>query len=47
MTLTPSRYFVNDVDEIRSIQDPNAYFHYFINRNERVNDRQRFYFNGK
>ena len=41
------RYFVNDEDEIRSIENPNAYFKYFVNKNQRVNDRQRFCFNGK
>ncbi|KAH7316708.1 Arb2 domain-containing protein [Stachybotrys elegans] len=37
-------YFVNDEDEIRSLEDPNLYFKFFINRNSRVNDRQRFHF---
>ncbi|KFZ01189.1 hypothetical protein V501_10164 [Pseudogymnoascus sp. VKM F-4519 (FW-2642)] len=34
-------YFVNDDDEIRSIENPKYYFKYFINRTERYNERQR------
>ena len=34
-------YFVNDKDEIRSIENPKFYFKYFINRTERYNERQR------
>ncbi|KFY10853.1 hypothetical protein V491_07444, partial [Pseudogymnoascus sp. VKM F-3775] len=34
-------YFINDEDEIRSIENPKYYFKYFINRNERYNERQR------
>ncbi|KFY47638.1 hypothetical protein V496_10509, partial [Pseudogymnoascus sp. VKM F-4515 (FW-2607)] len=34
-------YFVNDEDEIRSIENPKYYFKYFINRTERYNERQR------
>lgn len=41
-----SRYFVNDIDEIRNIDDPNKYFKYFITKNTRWNDRQRFAMNG-
>ncbi|TDZ61959.1 hypothetical protein CTRI78_v003999 [Colletotrichum trifolii] len=40
-------YFINDEDEIRNIDEPNAYFKYFLSKNTRVNDRQRFHFNGK
>ncbi|OBT51777.1 hypothetical protein VE04_06414, partial [Pseudogymnoascus sp. 24MN13] len=36
-----SCYFVNDDDEIRSIENPKYYFKYFINRTERYNERQR------
>ncbi|KAL6923347.1 hypothetical protein FSST1_000621 [Fusarium sambucinum] len=35
-------YFVNDQDEVRLIKDPDYYFKFHINRNSRVNDRQRF-----
>lgn len=39
-------YFIQpETDEIRSIANPNFYFHYFRNKNERHNDRQRFAFN--
>ncbi|OIW31142.1 hypothetical protein CONLIGDRAFT_643152 [Coniochaeta ligniaria NRRL 30616] len=38
-------YFVNSIDEIRNISDPNMYFKYFISKNERWNDRQRFAMN--
>ncbi|KAI1379728.1 Arb2 domain-containing protein [Hypoxylon crocopeplum] len=38
-------YFINEVDEVRSIENPNNYFKYFISRNPRWNDRQRFAFN--
>lgn len=41
------RYFVNDVDEIRAIDNPDYYFKFFINRNLRINMRQRFEFNCK
>jgi hypothetical protein len=41
-----SSYFVNDVDEIRSIQNPDYYFKYFLTKNERWNERQRFAMNG-
>ncbi|KAJ4324002.1 hypothetical protein N0V84_004096 [Fusarium piperis] len=37
-------YFVNDEDEIRSIEDPDCYFQFFISKNMRVNERQRFHF---
>ncbi|KAF7547634.1 hypothetical protein G7046_g8943 [Stylonectria norvegica] len=38
-------YFVNDDDEVRSIENPDCYFKYFINRNLRINERLRFEFN--
>ncbi|KAK1585308.1 Arb2 domain-containing protein [Colletotrichum navitas] len=38
-------YFVNDQDEIRNIENPNYYFKYYLTKNGRVNDRQRFHFN--
>ncbi|KAI1809898.1 Arb2 domain-containing protein [Poronia punctata] len=38
-------YFINKDDEIRSIANEDNYFHYFIDRNERVCNRQRFCFN--
>ncbi len=39
-------YFINDEDEIRSVNDPNSYFKYFLTKNQRWNDRQRFAMNG-
>ncbi|KHO01379.1 uncharacterized protein MAM_00380 [Metarhizium album ARSEF 1941] len=39
-----SRYFVDDSDEIRSIEDPKQYFKFFLNKNARINQRQRFAF---
>ncbi|PNY22895.1 Arb2 domain-containing protein [Tolypocladium capitatum] len=38
-------YFINDEDEIRSTEDPDCYFKFFLNRNPRINERQRFAFN--
>ncbi|KAI0379085.1 Arb2 domain-containing protein [Hypomontagnella monticulosa] len=38
-------YFVNDDDEIRSIENPDTYFHFFLSRNQRWNDRQRYCMN--
>ncbi|KAI1779321.1 Arb2 domain-containing protein [Hypoxylon cercidicola] len=38
-------YFINEEDEIRSIENPDNYFKYFISRNSRWNDRQRFAMN--
>lgn len=38
-------YYVNEIDEIRSITNPKFYFKYFLTKNERHNDRQRFAFN--
>ncbi|ROT35413.1 hypothetical protein SODALDRAFT_65459 [Sodiomyces alkalinus F11] len=38
-------YFINEDDEIRSIADPDRYFHFFIDKNQRINYRQRFHFN--
>ncbi|KAL2136014.1 hypothetical protein VTI74DRAFT_5901 [Chaetomium olivicolor] len=38
-------YFVNDIDEIRSIDNPDYYFKYYLTKNTRWNDRQRFAFN--
>ncbi|KAI3529048.1 Arb2 domain-containing protein [Colletotrichum filicis] len=40
-----SCYFVNDQDEIRNIKEPEYYFKYYLTKNGRVNDRQRFHFN--
>lgn len=37
-------YFVNDEDEIRCIESPDHYFKFFIDRNDRINQRQRFVF---
>ncbi|KAK7433234.1 hypothetical protein QQZ08_000170 [Neonectria magnoliae] len=39
-------YFVNEDDEIRLIENPDYYFKFFTSRNMRVNERQRFAFNG-
>lgn len=41
------RYFVNEDDEIRSIEDPKSYFKFFLYKNERYNERQRFAMNGR
>ncbi|KAI4864847.1 Arb2 domain-containing protein [Hypoxylon rubiginosum] len=38
-------YFINEDDEVRSIQNPDNYFKYFLSRNPRWNDRQRFAIN--
>ncbi|OHE99823.1 Arb2 domain-containing protein [Colletotrichum orchidophilum] len=38
-------YFINDQDEIRNIREPDYYFKYYLTKNGRVNDRQRFHFN--
>ncbi|KAI1749270.1 Arb2 domain-containing protein [Xylaria castorea] len=38
-------YFINKDDEVRSIEDEDNYFKYFISRNMRVCDRQRFAMN--
>ncbi|KAL7818263.1 Arb2 domain-containing protein [Trichoderma gracile] len=38
-------YFVNEDDEIRSVENPDNYFNFFINRNPRICARQRFAFN--
>ncbi|RYP77712.1 hypothetical protein DL769_003332 [Monosporascus sp. CRB-8-3] len=38
-------YFINEDDEVRSIENPDCYFKYFLSRNERYNERQRFAMN--
>ncbi|KAK4447495.1 Arb2 domain-containing protein [Podospora aff. communis PSN243] len=38
-------YFINNDDEVRSIEDPDCYFKYYTTKNERWNDRQSFAFN--
>ncbi|RYP13594.1 hypothetical protein DL767_010666 [Monosporascus sp. MG133] len=38
-------YFINEDDEVRSIENPNYYFKYFLTRNGRYNERQRFAMN--
>lgn len=38
---------MNDIDEIRSIEDPDSYFKYFLTKNERWNERQCFAMDGK
>ncbi|KAK0716912.1 Arb2 domain-containing protein [Lasiosphaeria miniovina] len=43
--LTELGYFVNDVDEIRSLEDPDYYAKFFFTKNERWNERQRFALN--
>ncbi|RFU79833.1 hypothetical protein TARUN_2428 [Trichoderma arundinaceum] len=37
-------YFVNDQDEVRSIENPDNYFKFFLDRNPRICARQRFEF---
>ncbi|KAL7948493.1 Arb2 domain-containing protein [Trichoderma barbatum] len=38
-------YYINDQDEIRSLENPDNYFKFFIDRNPRICARQRFAFN--
>ncbi|KAI0838293.1 Arb2 domain-containing protein [Hypoxylon sp. FL0890] len=38
-------YFINKDDEVRAIDNPDNYFKYFLSRNPRWNDRQRFAMN--
>ncbi|KAK6189631.1 hypothetical protein LQW54_013074 [Pestalotiopsis sp. IQ-011] len=38
-------YFVNETDEIRSIENPDNYFKFHIDKNDRHNERQRFAMN--
>ncbi|KAI2462804.1 Arb2 domain-containing protein [Annulohypoxylon bovei var. microspora] len=38
-------YFINEVDEVRAIDKPENYFKFFLNRNPRWNERQRFAMN--
>ncbi|KAG9242038.1 Arb2 domain-containing protein [Calycina marina] len=40
-TLKGLGYFINAKDEIRSIENPKAYFKYFLTKNARFNDLQR------
>ncbi|KAK4136941.1 hypothetical protein BT67DRAFT_398629 [Trichocladium antarcticum] len=44
-TLKELGYFINEDDEIRSLEDPDNYFKYFTYKNERWNERLRFSFN--
>ncbi|OTB03919.1 hypothetical protein M426DRAFT_59437 [Hypoxylon sp. CI-4A] len=43
--LTGLGYFVNENDEVRSIENPDNYYKFFISRNSRWNERQRFAMN--
>lgn len=45
--LTLYSYFINDIDEVRSKQNPRAWFHYFLTKNSRYNDVQREAMNGE
>ncbi|KAF3063525.1 putative arb2 domain-containing protein [Daldinia childiae] len=38
-------YFINEDDEVRAIDNPDNYFHFFFNRNTRWNERQRYSMN--
>ncbi|KAK0671192.1 Arb2 domain-containing protein [Cercophora samala] len=38
-------YFINEDDEIRSLENADYYYHYFLTKNERYNDRRRFAYN--
>ncbi|KAI2781478.1 Arb2 domain-containing protein [Daldinia loculata] len=38
-------YFINEDDEVRAIENPDNYFHFFFNRNTRWNERQRYAMN--
>ncbi|THV45415.1 hypothetical protein BGAL_0492g00070 [Botrytis galanthina] len=40
-TLDGLGYFINEKDEIRSIENPKAYFKYFLTKNDRYNQLQR------
>ncbi|KAI2627222.1 hypothetical protein GGS21DRAFT_493067 [Xylaria nigripes] len=44
-SLSELGYFVNENDEIRSLENEDTYFKFFINKNERFCYRQRFVFN--
>lgn len=47
MLIYLTSYFINDIDEIRSIEDSDYYFKYFLTKNTRWNERQRFASNGQ
>ncbi|KAL2142415.1 hypothetical protein VTI28DRAFT_1187 [Corynascus sepedonium] len=38
-------YFINEIDEIRSVEHPDYYFKYYLTKNDRWNERHRFAFN--
>ncbi|KAI8963993.1 Arb2 domain-containing protein [Daldinia sp. FL1419] len=38
-------YFINEDDEVRAIDNPDNYFKFFLNRNTRWNERQRYAMN--
>ena len=44
--LTSFRYFINNKDEIRNIDNPKAYFKFFLTKNDRYNILQRESMNG-
>ncbi|KAL1901790.1 hypothetical protein Cpir12675_000299 [Ceratocystis pirilliformis] len=44
-TLAELGYFINDIDEVRSLDNPNNYFRFHLSKNDRINERQRFHFN--
>ncbi|EJT70701.1 hypothetical protein GGTG_11724 [Gaeumannomyces tritici R3-111a-1] len=37
-------YFINDIDEVRNIAEPQFYYKFFLTKNNRWNERQRFAF---
>lgn len=41
ISLAPSRYYVTENDQIRSIANPDKEFNFFISKNDRVNEMQR------
>ena len=45
-TLEGLGYFINEQDEIRSIENPKAYFKFFLSKNDRHNIVQREAMNG-
>ncbi|KAL2885995.1 Autophagy-related protein 29 [Ceratocystis lukuohia] len=45
-TLPELGYFINDIDEVRSLDNPDNYFRFHLSKNDRINERQRFHFNG-
>ena len=47
MLMTDLRYYINDADQVRSIEFPDQEFNFFISKNDRVNVMQREAFNSR